>query len=323
MSSPALIKKSPVVPISGPLQVRLDGSAASTNDSVADINAAPRKGEMISLFPPDFDLIAAKTDDQKVSYIQSVLQRDEEEAIEIVASAVRMYGTAAEVVSAYLPMIREVKQQVCKQGRPRINKATGKRNRTWEEICRDTFHVSLRRMQQLLALDTKGKASGPTQNRKQPIDRKLYDRAIKVAEPAAKLSQAIVEEGLGSKFPDAMEVLKLAEIPIPSAKSVPANEDGVSQTASKSRIKPGNWSDLSIEVSKLCGKQMKTAFKGLPAEVVADAFGRFAQRLAQVHCLDSDGVSVEMRVVVEVVRRKPPTTEKEISRDHETPFGMA
>ena len=68
-----------------------------------------QKGEMISPLSPspvtelpqDFDFIASKTDDEKIEYIKSVLARSEDEAIAVIAPALRFYGTAAAVVQAY------------------------------------------------------------------------------------------------------------------------------------------------------------------------------------------------------------------------------
>jgi hypothetical protein len=184
------------------------------------------KGENPSPFrvtelPPDFDFIASKTDDEKIDYIRSVLARSEDEAIDIIAPALQIYGSAGSMVEAYLPLILEVKKHFCRPGRPRTDPATGKRNRTWEEVCEEHFRIGIRRMQQILASLRQPKLPGGVgaASRKPPIDRKDYERARRVAAPAASLAQAVVKQGLAGKFPEAIEILKLADIPVPAAPS--------------------------------------------------------------------------------------------------------
>ena len=186
---------------------------------------ADQKDEMISPLAPlpltelplDLDFIASKTDDEKIEYIQSVLARSEDEAIAVIAPALRFCGTAGSVVEAYLPLILEVKKHLCRPGRPKVNPTTGERNKTWEEICKENFHIGIRRMQQLLSglKEPKFLGNGGTPNRRAPIDRKDYERARQVAAPARTLAEAVARQGLGSKFPEALEILKLAKVPLP------------------------------------------------------------------------------------------------------------
>ena len=140
--------------------------AAAAPDGAAQ---AGEKGEIISPLratelPLDFDFIASKTADEKVEYIRAVLARSEDEAVAVIAPALQFYGTAAWVVEAYLPLILEVKRHVCRPGRPRIDPATGKRCRTWEEICEEHFRIGIRRMQQILASKA-AEAAGRSQRR--------------------------------------------------------------------------------------------------------------------------------------------------------------
>jgi site-specific DNA-cytosine methylase len=195
-----------------------------------------QKGEMISPLspspvtelPPDFDFIASKTDDEKIEYIQSVLARSEDEAIAVIAPALRFCGTAGAVVEAYLPIILEVKKHLCRPGRPKVDPATGQRNKTWKEVCKENFDISIRRMQQVLASLKEPKLSGKggTTSRRPAVDRKEYERARQVAAPARSLAEAVVKQGMADRFPDALEILKLADIPIPDVQ--PAGDcDGV------------------------------------------------------------------------------------------------
>jgi hypothetical protein len=184
-----------------------------------------QKGEAISPLTPlpvtelpqDFDFIASKTDEEKIKYIQSILSRSEDEAIAVIAPALRFYGTAGSVVQAYLPLILEVKKHLCRPGRPRVDPATGERSKTWAEVCEENLHISIRRMQQILASlqEPKLPGKGGTTNRRPAVDRKDYERARQVAAPARSLAEAVVKQGMGDRFPDAIEILKLADIPVP------------------------------------------------------------------------------------------------------------
>jgi len=49
------------------------------------------------------------------------------------------------------------------------------------------------------------------------IDRDEFERAKRVAAPAVSLAAAVMKDGLGSKFPQAAEILKAADIPVPAA----------------------------------------------------------------------------------------------------------
>lgn len=182
------------------------------------------KGENISPLksaelPPDFDFVASKSDDEKIEYIRAALARSEAEAINIIAPALQFYGTATSVVMTYLPLIIEVKKHFCHPGRPRIDPATGERSRTWKEICEEQFHITIRRMQQILASLRQPKVpgeGGPTR-RKPQIDRKDYERARRLAAPGCSLAAAVVRDGLAGKFPEALEILKIADIAVPAA----------------------------------------------------------------------------------------------------------
>jgi hypothetical protein len=181
-------------------------------------------GEIISPFvlahlPQDFDFVASKTQEEKVEYIKSVLARSEDEAIALIVPALQMYGTAAYVVETYLPLILEVKKHVCRPGRPKLDPMKGTRNRAWKDICEECFHIGIRRMEQILASLKEPKAADPGQAkanaRKQPINRKEYERAKQVAAPATTLAVDVLKNGMGAKFPAALEILKLARIPAP------------------------------------------------------------------------------------------------------------
>jgi hypothetical protein len=166
-----------------------------------------------------------------VEYIRTVLARSEDEAIDIIAPALQLYGSAALVIEAYKPLVLEVKKHFCRPGRPRVNPATGERNRTWEEICEEHFHVGIRRMQQILASVRQPRLLGAASpgSRKLPIDRDEFERAKRVAAPATSLAEAVVKEGLAGQFPEALEILSLANIAVPAAQPaavVPEAEEG-------------------------------------------------------------------------------------------------
>jgi hypothetical protein len=210
---------------------------------------APQNGEIASpLFPlalaelpPNLNFIASKTEDEKIQYIQSIIARSEDEAIAIIAPALQFYGSAGSVVEAYMPLILEVKKRVCSVGRPRINPATGERNRTWEEICEENFHIGIRRMQQLLSglKVPRLRGNGGAKARRSSINRKDYERAKRVATPARSLAEQVVSEGLGNKFPEAMHILKLANVPVPDVQPDPIPR-GVDQEP--------DWKSILVEL---------------------------------------------------------------------------
>ena len=239
-------------------------------------NLPPKKGEKISPlfpahFPPDFDFIASKTNEEKVEYITSILARSEAEGIAIIAPVLQTYGTAAYVVETYLPLIIEVKKHVCHPGRPRVNPETGERNKTWEEICKEHFCIGIRRMQQLLASFKQPKLTKGTGERKPPINRADYERAKQVAEPAAKMAKAVVEQGLGDKFPEALTILKIAEIPVPP-KRLAAKPDS---TIDIPLPKAGDWRALVTAFRQVLGKHVDAVFANLDSEKSDVVFARF------------------------------------------------
>jgi hypothetical protein len=88
-------------------------------------------------------------------------------------------------------------------------------------------------MQQILSglREPKLLGNGGTPDRRPPIDRKDYERAKQVAAPARTLAEAVVKQGLGSKFPVALEILNLADVPVPDVQPagdpVPDPDPGV------------------------------------------------------------------------------------------------
>ena len=68
-----------------------------------------QNGAQNSLFrstvPPTFEFIAAKTDAQKVEYIQKILARSEEEALAVIKPVFRLIRSGVEVFQVYRPII--------------------------------------------------------------------------------------------------------------------------------------------------------------------------------------------------------------------------
>jgi hypothetical protein len=108
-----------------------------------------RNGEKISLFratvPPTFEFVAAKTDAEKVEYIQKILARSEEEALEVVKPVFRLIRTGVEVFDVYRPIILVLRDHFSRPGRPKAGQIT------WSQICERYIGVGIRRTQQLLA----------------------------------------------------------------------------------------------------------------------------------------------------------------------------
>jgi hypothetical protein len=232
------------------------GQAAQKGEKISPLAPLP-----LAELPPDFDFVASMSDGEKTEYIKSVLVRSEDEAIAVIAPALRFCGTAGSVVEAYLPLILEVKKRLCRPGRPKVDPATGERKRTWEEVCKENFNIGIRRMQQVLAdlKEPKPLGKGGTANRRPPIDRGDYERARQVAAPARTLAEAVARQGLASKFPEALEILKLANIPVPDAQPagdrVPDPDPGVME-ALRQRV------SLMADTGEI-GRALETFLKGL------------------------------------------------------------
>ena len=286
------------------------GKTEATSIHLIYPGQADQKGEMISPLlpspltelPPDFDFIASKTDDEKIEYIQSVLARSEDEAIAVIAPALRLYGTAGSVVEAYLPLILEVKKHLCRPGRPKVDPATGGRSKTWEEVCKEHFYVGIRRMQQILASFKEPKLLGTRSatSPKAPIDRREYERAKQVAAPATTLAAAVVKNGLGGTFPEALEILKLANVPVPTVKPA-AVRNGVNEEPDWKAVLAGvldtleRYGDrLPIPVIKVL-KSTKELLGGKAGPLAATAGTRTAGKSTEAHgsCTAGDGGTPE------------------------------
>jgi len=84
--------------------------------------------------------------------------------------------------------------------------------------------------------------------------------------------------------------------------------------------KPGDCSGLVSNISQLCGDHLKAGLKGLEPEVMADVYGKFVQRLAQMYCIRTSGSALEMKVTVEYVGRKLTISPRELQQEFRTPF---
>lgn len=108
-----------------------------------------RNSEKISLFrgtvPPTFEFIAAKTDAEKVEYIQMILARSEEEALEVIKPVFRLIRSGVEVFEVYRPIFSVLRDHFSRPGRPKAGQIT------WSQICERYIGVGIRRTQQLLA----------------------------------------------------------------------------------------------------------------------------------------------------------------------------
>lgn len=108
-----------------------------------------QNGAQNSLFrstvPPTFEFIAAKTDAQKVEYIQKILARSEEEALAVIKPVFRLIRSGVEVFQVYRPIIVVLRDHFSRPGRPKAGQIT------WSQICESYIGVGIRRTQQLLA----------------------------------------------------------------------------------------------------------------------------------------------------------------------------
>jgi hypothetical protein len=87
------------------------------------------------------------------------------------------------------------------------------------------------------------------------------------------------------------------------------------KTASVALPKPGDWSGLVSNIETIAGEHIKAGLEGLEPEVMADVFGKFVQRLAQMYCVDASGSAVELTVTVQKITRKAPMSCKEIRQE--------
>jgi len=108
-----------------------------------------QNSEKSSLFrgtiAPTFEFIAAKTDAEKVEYIQKILARSEEEALAIIKPVFRLTRSGVEVFEVYRPIIAVLRDHFSRPGRPKAGQIT------WSQICERYIGVGIRRTQQLLA----------------------------------------------------------------------------------------------------------------------------------------------------------------------------
>lgn len=108
-----------------------------------------QNGENISLFrgsvPPTYEFIASKSDAEKIEYIQKILARSEEEALEVIKPVFRLIRSGVEVFQVYRPIIVVLREHFSRPGRPRAGQIT------WSQICERFIGVGIRRTQQLLA----------------------------------------------------------------------------------------------------------------------------------------------------------------------------
>jgi hypothetical protein len=72
-------------------------------------------------------------------------------------------------------------------------------------------------MQQILTRlkEPKLLGTGGSPNRTPPADRKEYERARQVSDTAMILAEEVVKQGMGDRFPKAIEILKLLNVPLP------------------------------------------------------------------------------------------------------------
>ncbi len=122
---------------------------------------ADKKGEMVSpLFLPEYRFYAALSDEERRSHMRQLLALDEGQALAIVVPVFKAFRNFADVFSVYKSMIEELKIHFCRPGRRRQGKPT------WAEIVNEYFGVSLRRMQQLLAIpkNTEDETSAPEES---------------------------------------------------------------------------------------------------------------------------------------------------------------
>jgi hypothetical protein len=117
---------------------------------------------------------------------------------------------------------------------------------------------------------------------------------------AVQLATSVIEQGLGGKFPAALDLLKAANIPVPSVVSAPAQEQEAIRVVS-SLPKGGDWKKLLLGYRQDFGKHTDAAFSGLDESAAKTVFLNFTQGIADFVCRDSDK---KLRVTVETTGHK-------------------
>jgi len=123
--------------------------------------AVTENSETTSSFPvPILEIIGGLAERQQVTYVASLLQHDEMTALEVITPVFRQARTFASVFRIYKPIVLLLHEHFCRPGRKEAGKIT------WSQIVQTHFGVSLRRMQQLLAMPRNGPEDDPERKRR-------------------------------------------------------------------------------------------------------------------------------------------------------------
>ncbi len=122
----------------------LDGNALY-KDGDAEKNRESEIVSLSALAAPDITAVSSMTEDAKVQMVKAALARSENDALRIISPVGLRVQNSVKVFDIYRPIILVLKEHFCKRGGSRS------RTRTWKQVCKEHFGISIRRMQQLLA----------------------------------------------------------------------------------------------------------------------------------------------------------------------------
>ena len=146
--------------------------------------------------------IVSMCDTEKIDHITTLLQHDEMEAIEVLAPVFRQARTFTDVFKQYKPIILVLRNHFCHPGRKEAGKIT------WAQVVHASFGISLRRVQQLLALPRAGTESDPERKtrKEQQVDAILLP-AIRMAHSILGLDEHSAEDPSGELRKAALRAL--------------------------------------------------------------------------------------------------------------------
>jgi hypothetical protein len=97
--------------------------------------------------------------------------------------------------------------------------------------------------------------------------------------------------------------IDLAEVPRAVVQPQPKDSAETVQTDESLPLpRAGAWVDLASNVQLLCAEHFSAALGGLDADVMADVFAKFAQRLAQSVCRCPSGSALDLKIKVEFAK---------------------
>jgi hypothetical protein len=209
-------------------------------------------GETISPFTPaSLGAIAAMTESEKSDYITALLRHDEMEAIEVLAPVFRQARAFTDVFKQYRPVILVMRDHFCLSGRRKAGRIT------WAEVVRIHFGISLRRLQQLLAVPRNGSQNDPERRSRKE------EQLDAVILPAIRMAHAVLALDEDSEA-DPAGILRLAALRALAFELLNAlRRSAIRIRVTICPLQPGDVSGLCQMIVRCFGAQLDQVFRGL------------------------------------------------------------